>query len=59
MNAVERLAELFRTARMAGGWTDEGVAALVLAELGLDEDGRPRTLEGEVLPPETGPAPEA
>jgi hypothetical protein len=40
MNALERIAELFRTARMAG-WTDEGVAALVLAELGLDENGSP------------------
>jgi hypothetical protein len=41
MNALDRLAELFRTARLVGGWTDEGLAALVLTELGLDDDGSP------------------
>jgi hypothetical protein len=41
MTALERVAELLRNARVYGGWTDEGVAAMVLTELGLDDNGSP------------------
>jgi hypothetical protein len=46
MNALERVAEVLYRARVAGGWTDEHVAADVLIALGLDEDGKP-------IPPST------
>jgi hypothetical protein len=41
MNALERITAVLRLARVAGGWIDEDVAAAVLAELGLDDDGEP------------------
>lgn len=40
MNALERISKLLHRARLAGGWSDEEVAAAVLAELGLDDDGK-------------------
>ncbi len=40
MNALERITAIVERARIDGGWMDEDVAANVLAELGLDEDGR-------------------
>jgi hypothetical protein len=45
MSPIVRLAALFRRHRMAGGWVDEHVAADVLIELGLDEDGNPLVVE--------------
>lgn len=46
MTLLERIAGVLERARVAGGWIDEDVAAQVLAELGLDDDGKPidRTL---------------
>jgi len=39
VNALERITDLLKQARVAGGWIDEIVAAAVLSELGLDENG--------------------
>lgn len=36
---LDRIASVFRRARVIGGWDDDNVAALVLKELGLDENG--------------------
>jgi hypothetical protein len=42
MTALERVAAVLEEARIAGGWTDEDVAADVLQALGLDEEtGQP------------------
>lgn len=41
MTALERITAILERARVAGGWVDEDVAAAVLAELGLDDDGQP------------------
>lgn len=41
MTAFDRISELLYRARVAGGWIDEGVAAAVLKELGLDHNGNP------------------
>lgn len=41
MNTLERLTKLLHRARMVGGWDDEEVAAAVLRDLGLDDDGKP------------------
>jgi hypothetical protein len=41
MTVLERITAVLERARIAGGWIDEDVAAAVLAELGLDEDGEP------------------
>lgn len=41
MSMLERIAAVLRQARVAGGWIDEDVAAAVLAEMGLDDDGDP------------------
>jgi hypothetical protein len=40
MNTLERIARILERARVAGGWLDEVVAAAVLRELGLDDDGK-------------------
>jgi hypothetical protein len=41
MNTLERITAILERARVAGGWIDQDVARVVLAELGLDEDGEP------------------
>lgn len=41
MNALERITEILERARVAGGWDDENVAWSVLAELDLDDNGKP------------------
>jgi hypothetical protein len=41
MNVLGRITAILERARIAGGWIDDDVAAAVLAELGLDEDGKP------------------
>jgi hypothetical protein len=41
MSALERITAILERARVAGGWIDEDVAARILAELGLDDDGAP------------------
>lgn len=41
MNALERITALLERARVDGGWLDDAVAAAVLKELGLDDDGQP------------------
>lgn len=41
MTLLERITAILERARFAGGWIDENVAAQVLAELGLDDDGEP------------------
>jgi hypothetical protein len=53
MNALERVTAVLERARVAGGWLDDVVAAAVMAELGLDENGMPVTpIDRE---PEPGP----
>jgi len=41
MTVLEQITAILERARVAGGWIDEDVARVVLAELGLDEDGKP------------------
>ena len=41
MNALERVTAVLERARVAGGWIDDVVAAEVLKELGLDDNGIP------------------
>ena len=48
MTALDRVASVLSKARVAGGWIDEDVAALVLAELGLDDDGEPKHTSSEI-----------
>jgi hypothetical protein len=48
VTALDRIAALLHRARLDGGWTDEGVAALVLTELGLSDDGMRLTEKIEV-----------
>jgi hypothetical protein len=47
MNTLERIARILERARVAGGWLDEDVAKQVLAELGLDDDGKPEVAEAD------------
>lgn len=42
--ARDRVATVLERARVAGGWIDDIVAAAVLAELGLDDEGDPVAL---------------
>lgn len=39
MTALERIAAILHRARLDGGWDDEAVGRLVLAALGLDDEG--------------------
>jgi hypothetical protein len=41
MTALDRVAAILAQARVAGGWSDEDVAATVLDALGIDEDDEP------------------
>lgn len=41
MNALDRVASMLERARVSGGWIDEDIAADVLKELDLDENGVP------------------
>jgi hypothetical protein len=54
MTALERISKLLHRSRMVGGWTDEAVAAAVLRELGLDDDGKPEAAEPSHTSSETG-----
>jgi hypothetical protein len=40
MNAKERIAAVLHQARVNGGWIDEDVAAVILSDLSLDDDGK-------------------
>lgn len=40
MTALERVTAILERARVAGGWTDEAVAAEVLDALGIWEDDK-------------------
>ncbi len=41
MSLLERITAILERARVLGGWIDEDVARQVLAELELDDDGKP------------------
>lgn len=41
MTALERITAILEQARVAGGWVDDVVASQILAELGLDDEGKP------------------
>lgn len=55
MNAIDRVTEILRKARIAGGWIDEDVAQDVLRTLGLDDNG---SVAGSVTPKADPDAPD-
>jgi hypothetical protein len=49
INKLQRIAAVLHQARVAGGWDDFEVSALVLGELGLTEESEPISREPAAL----------